>query len=404
MSFFDGILLNTIFILTFQLINIIYFTSKTSYKDNNYILELSLAITLYLMIRFNKGIYPINLLFLTVPFIISIVKKRKLFSFIIAVAEVIIMRYIFNIPFYISLTEYAIYLILFNYMYKDINSYENIINPFILLKSFFITIYYIFILRSGYMQILNIMISLIVFYFITMFTLYLLDKGEKMVRLNKIEKELEKEKKIKLSLFKITHEVKNPLSVCKGYLSMMNYKDINKVKKYNKIIESEINRTLDIMDAFSEYTKIHIKIEKTNINELIKSTIDSMKIILDKKNIKLNFDNTNKEIYLNIDSSRIKQVLVNLIKNSYEAYKTPGNIDISIKEYRRFIKIFITDYAGGMSKEVENNFKDMFYTTKENGTGVGVSLCNEIVSLHGGNLSFKIKEKVGTTAIIRLYI
>ena len=404
MSFFDGIILNSIFIFTFQLINIIYFTSKTTCKDNNYILELSIAITLYLMIKFNKGIYPINLLFLTVPFIISVIKKRKYFSFIVAVVEVIIMHYIFGVPVYISLIEYSMYLVIFNYIYKDTNSYENIINPFILLKSFFITIYYIFILRSGYIEILNITASLTLFYFITMFTLYLLDKGERLVRFNKIEKELEKEKKIKLSLFKITHEVKNPLSVCKGYLSMMNYEDIDKVKKYNSIIESEINRTLDIMDAFSEYTKIHIKKEKNNMNKLIRETIDSMKILLDKKNIILNFDNTNKEIYLNIDSSRIKQVLVNLIKNSYEAYKTPGSIDISIKKYKKFIKIYIKDYAGGMSREVENNFKDMFYTTKENGTGVGVSLCNEIVSLHGGNLTFKIKENVGTTAIIKLYI
>ena len=101
-----------------------------------------------------------------------------------------------------------------------------------------------------------------------------------MISFNKVVKELEKEKSLKQALFKITHEVKNPIAVCKGYLSMMNYADISKVKKYNKIIDGELTRTLDIMDNFSMYTKIKVKLDVMDINYAVKETLDSMKQFL----------------------------------------------------------------------------------------------------------------------------
>ena len=99
------------------------------------------------------------------------------------------------------------------------------------------------------------------------------------MNLNTAIRELEKEKVLRTSLFKMTHEIKNPIAVCKGYLSMMDYQDIEKIKKYNKIINSELTRTLDIMDNFSSWTKININKDIMDVNMLIEESLKTMEFI-----------------------------------------------------------------------------------------------------------------------------
>ena len=137
--------------------------------------------------------------------------------------------------------------------------------------------------------IIKVAIALIVFYLISTIVINIISKIEETISLNQTLKELEKEKNLKNSLFKITHEVKNPIAVCKGYLSMIDYTNKEKAKKYNEIILSEIDRALDIMDNFSEYTKINIKKDIMDLDSLITDTINSLNPIFKEKNIKVTY-------------------------------------------------------------------------------------------------------------------
>ena len=408
MSFFDEIILNTIFVLFFQLINIIYFMSKKNIneKDKEIVLDVCNFLTLYLIIKYNTNFSDIVVLMINIPLIISI-SRKKITSWIIT-SIIIVCWSIANteIPYIYLILEYVFYFIFFKLIYTKNKSFDDILNPFILIKSCVLTIetFLIFKEKSDLEIITNIILSLIIFYFVSVFVLYIIEKGKEIVSLNQITKELEKEKTLKISLFKITHEVKNPLSVCKGYLSMMNYNDIEKVKKYNNIISNEINRTLDIMDAFSQYTKINIKKEKNNLTKLLNDTIDSIKLLSKSKNIEINFVNTNKEVYLDFDYDRMKQVIVNILKNSIEALNNNGKINITINKIKNYEKIVIEDNGTGINKEDLEKIGDMFYTTKENGTGIGVALCKEIIELHSGKIKYYSKLGKGTKVVIELPI
>ena len=234
-----------------------------------------------------------------------------------------------------------------------------------------------------------------------MFIFSLADRCFEIISLSRVVNELEKEKEIKTSLFKITHEVKNPLAVCKGYLSMMNYNDIDKIKKYHKIIKQEINRTLDIMNNFSEYTKINIKFDLINVNELIEDTIKSLNILFKENNVRLEYA-FNEDVSIGADYERLKQVLVNIIKNSIEAIDKDGVIKIILKENKKTIDVIVMDNGSGIKEDDMNKIYEMFYTTKRDGSGIGVPLCYEIVKLHGGKFSIYSKENVGTKIIINL--
>ena len=87
------------------------------------------------------------------------------------------------------------------------------------------------------------------------------------MNINTAMKELEKEKVLRTSLFKLTHEIKNPLAVCKGYLDMLDLNNQEKVDKYIPIVKGEIERTLTLMDDYLDYTKV--KINKEEVDKVL---------------------------------------------------------------------------------------------------------------------------------------
>ena len=122
---------------------------------------------------------------------------------------------------------------------------------------------------SDYELVVRIFITLLLFYSVTTIAVTLLKKGEEIISLNKSLKEFEHAKKIGDCLFRITHEIKNPLAVCQGYLDMIDYNHMQKVRKYIEIIKEEIHRSLTILNDFSDYTKVKVIPELMDINVLI---------------------------------------------------------------------------------------------------------------------------------------
>lgn len=249
--------------------------------------------------------------------------------------------------------------------------------------------------------IIKVAIALIVFYLISNIVINIISKIEETISLNQTLKELEKEKNLKNSLFKITHEVKNPIAVCKGYLSMIDYNNKEKAQKYNEIILSEIDRALDIMDNFSEYTKINIKKDIMDLDSLIIDTINSLNPIFKEKNIKVTYKYDD-ELYIEGDYKRLKQVLINILKNSTEAIKTNGQITITLKKLKNNINLVIKDNGVGIPKEDLDKIGNLFYTSKEKGCGIGVALSKEIISQHNGTITYTSKLENYTKVTIKL--
>ena len=93
---------------------------------------------------------------------------------------------------------------------------------------------------------------------------------------------LQKEKQIRLSLFKVTHEIKNPIAVCKGYLDMLNVNNKEQVSKYIPIIKSEIERLLTLLEDFMLVNKNNVDLDIMDINLLLEEVTDKLKPLLDE--------------------------------------------------------------------------------------------------------------------------
>lgn len=403
MSFFDTLILEVIIILLPICLIIILkgYSNNIKKIKQDYLIDIANFSTVFLLIKYSSFNTPYNILLVNIPFIISLLYKRRSASVVLAFLMIIIY-FLNGYNLDIVMLEYMIYLLIFIIMGVKDKSESSILFTFLFIKGFSLTIENFYILgNSNIFTIFKIFVSLFIFYLVGIVVIKIISLIENFVSLNQTLKELEKEKSLKNSLFQITHEVKNPIAVCKGYLSMMDYNDIEKVKKYNSIIESELNRTLDIMDTFSRYTKIKVNLDIMDLSCLIEDTLKSMKMMFDTYKIDVSYDFKD-EIYINGDYDRLKQVLVNILKNSCEAIENKGKIDITLKKNKKTVMLSIKDNGIGIEEDELDKIDQLFYTSKDKGCGIGVSLSKEIIRLHNGEMKYKSAFHKYTEVLIKL--
>ena len=255
------------------------------------------------------------------------------------------------------------------------------------------------------MDILNNIFVCIILFIIYNYIIIIFLKGQmKIINIDSNEKELKKERKLHNSLSKLPHELINPIAVCKVYLEMLNLDDKEKTAKYVNIIKSEMNRSLSVINDFSSYGKLKkLELEEIDIVYLLEEVKESLLPLFNFNDAYIEII-SQEEIYIQADYSRLKQVFINLLKNTLEAKKQDKHlhVKIEIREFKKKIKIRIKDNGIGMDKNTLDHIAELFFTTKENGTGIGIAYSKEVVELHGGTINYKSTINKGTEVLIIL--
>lgn len=197
----------------------------------------------------------------------------------------------------------------------------------------------------------------------------------------------------------LLHEIRNPLTVCNGYVDICMKNSEGNNGKYLSIIKEEIKRTINIIN---NYKNNNLELKEFDIVTLIKDVKSILDTLYRENNTIIKIQQNDK-IYINGDYNKLKQVFINILKNSLESKdKEKLIIKINFEDKKNECKITIEDNGCGIAKE---SLKKIFlknYTTKDNGMGVGTSFIKEIIDKHNGKIEYKSTEKVGTIVIIRL--
>ncbi len=412
MYFVESMVFNIILILFPLLVYLIYL----AYSNNKQIsslqglfFEIAVFSSLYLIMRY--GIVEkagFSVMLYNIPLLISYVKGRKFMPLLLSCILIWYYVDVMQFNFFFILCEYLIYYCIYVYLTHKKTTKYYIINSFVLIKSAILA-FEIFSFVNPYASFmdnfLHVLAVTLTFYVMTFIIFYLLEKGEEIMNLNSTMKQLEKEKLLRASLFKITHEIKNPIAVCKGYLDMLDINNEEKIKKYIPIVKQEIARTLILMDDYLDYTKIKIAKEEVDLYLLLEETYQSLGALFKQHKIKVDVKIPDDELYIDLDYNRIKQVLINLFKNAMEAKKDDDQemiIKLRVKKLKTKVVITIEDNGRGMDDETLDQVDKMFFTTKQKGSGLGVSLSKEIIELHNGTLQYESYLGKGTKAIIKL--
>lgn len=208
----------------------------------------------------------------------------------------------------------------------------------------------------------------------------------------------------------MTHEMRNGITPIVAIAADM----VAKPERYqgNKFYEASqllLSQTEGIHRFLDSYYKLtHLpepKLEIVKAGDFFKSLRRLLKAELDNRNIPEETISYTvpEDMSLNIDTSLINQVMINLLRNSLDALPSEGGkieIILTVSDSRPYLTI--KDNGSGMTQDTINNLFQPFYTTKPNGSGVGLSICRQIVRKHGGEIQLKSHEGKGTSVFITL--
>ena len=411
MSYLEIILNNCIYLLCPISLYLIYITYRKNIQqeENTLAFEMALTSSLYFILRYGLPLhhnYP-TMLF-DIPLLLAFSKKKTELSIFISVVLIYYQTLFLHMAPGLLIIEYIIYFIGYLCLTKSKFSLVNLIHGFIIINSFFLAIkvfWFIAPNRSYYDNITYLIFLILVIYVTSFIILYFLNKGEKIVDFNNSLYAIEKEKELRASLFKVTHEIKNPIAVCKGYLDMLDPNDQKKCIKYIPIIKGEINRTLVLMDDFLDYTKIKIEKEELDLVMLLEELDSALKPLFHERKIATNYNIPYEELYMEADYSRLKQVLINIFKNAVEAKdgsKEKSIIEVVVKDLGKQETIIVKQKGIRMTKEQLDKVGQMFFTTKKKGTGLGTCLSTERINGNHGNITYSSKKNEWTEVNITL--
>jgi signal transduction histidine kinase len=203
----------------------------------------------------------------------------------------------------------------------------------------------------------------------------------------------------------LTHEIKNPLSVLKLNLD---YLKLSK-EKYDNETNECIDASLEAADIITQLIHNTLEFsrknkdfyEDCNLNDLIKKAVNITKGIANKKNVSIIL-NLDKDVdFVKGNETNIIQVFINIISNGIEASLANSKIFISTFKEDNGICAEVIDEGVGIKDEDYDKIFDEFYTNKENGTGLGLSVCKKILDEHKAVFSLTNNNNKGTKFSIK---
>lgn len=195
----------------------------------------------------------------------------------------------------------------------------------------------------------------------------------------------------------VAHEVRNPMTSVNGFVQLMNEDPENPYRAYTEIMESEIERINLIASEFLILSKPNIKQRKEiDVENKIIEVIDLFEEELKRRTITCSLYLAEYPTTVFGNEESLKQVFINLMKNSLEAVSDGGNITFFNSIVNNMISITLSDNGHGMNEDTFKQLFTPFFTTKEGATGLGLVITKKILLDHGGNIEFNGRRKNGT--------
>ena len=241
--------------------------------------------------------------------------------------------------------------------------------------------------------------------------LLMIEDRTEIVRTRKLLEQSERLATIGRMSAQLTHQIKNPLSTIGLNLDMltedMESGSINRdsfVKRIS-IIKGEIENLIQLSNEYLRFANISdVVIEGIDINNLIQSIVDLYQIECQNNRISVELSLSRSIPEIKGNKNELKQAIVNVFVNAMESLKNGGKILIKTYESEGSVFIEISDNGNGIDEDIIPHIFDPFYSTKEGGAGLGLSISAQIIEQMGGKIACKNNPDKGVTFTFRLPI
>ena len=232
--------------------------------------------------------------------------------------------------------------------------------------------------------------------------------GRDVTTLRKTEERLRRTEKLtvvgELSA-SVAHEIRNPLTSLKGFVQLLQMED-QKHQFYYRIMLDELNRINHIVGELLLLAKPqHLKFSTADIQKLLSDVSSLLSTEAIYYNVQIISSFPEEEIFIECEPNQLKQLFINIIKNAIEASSKGGSVEIAIHPAQdEQVMITVKDNGSGISKERLAKLGEPFYSSKEKGTGLGLTVSFKIVQAHNGTIRFNSQKNLGTSVDISLPI
>ncbi|MCA9583385.1 MAG: HAMP domain-containing protein, partial [Myxococcales bacterium] len=198
----------------------------------------------------------------------------------------------------------------------------------------------------------------------------------------------------------VTHEVRNPLSSIGLNVELLE-EDLGEANEETRAllvaIQREIDRLTEITNEYLRLARIPSpNLEVDDVGTLLESLVDFVGGEMAEGKVALEFDVAPNLPKIAMDESQLRQVFLNLLRNAREAMPEGGRALLRARERDGGVEVEVVDNGSGISEGDRERIFELFYTTKENGTGLGLPLTQQIVVAHGGRIECTEAEGSGT--------
>lgn len=202
----------------------------------------------------------------------------------------------------------------------------------------------------------------------------------------------------------VAHEIRNPLTSMKGYAEFLQLDEESEDRlEYLDIILDEIERVNLIVEEFMVLSKPQIlNLENKNIVPILESVLSLVKFDSEERNIKILLEIDNEVSLVACDENRLKQVILNFVKNAMEAMPGGGVLTVILSHANDQVRLAIQDTGIGIPEDKLKKLGEPFFTTKKTGNGLGLMVSFKIIEGHNGNVLVDSVVNKGTTFTIVL--
>jgi len=215
----------------------------------------------------------------------------------------------------------------------------------------------------------------------------------------------------RLSL-KMAHEVRNPIAAIGLNAEILG--DIVSERPDPEMVEAKslVGAIRDQVGALDAITEEYLafarfprpQFEEDSVNDMVSALIDFVRPLASRQGITLHAETDPSVPSMAIDRSLMRQAVLNLVKNGFEALSQGGSITVTTRRVEDNVEIAVSDTGPGINEEVGSRLFEQFFTTKPQGTGLGLSITRQIAEQHGGQIQWSSRPGAGATFTITLPI
>lgn len=205
----------------------------------------------------------------------------------------------------------------------------------------------------------------------------------------------------------VAHEVRNPLSSIKGFATLLGsrFTEESEEKEAAGLLIREVERLNRSITELLNYARpLPLSPETIMLKDFLQNSIKLIAGDAQELGITIDCRCSDDTLTATVDRDRLKQVMLNLFLNSMQAMEDGGQLTVTVEpgQDAATTAISVTDTGGGIAEEIMGRVMDPYFTTKPEGTGLGLAMVHKIIDEHGGSVRIKSSKGQGTTVTVTL--